>query len=319
MKKIANTAKRLITIWFRHLSKSTHYDFCGKTAKELANAGAEVKTALGGLIGEFNGWFYKEDALMLRVRKSVLTAKIAEAARRLARCLSAISAQVASARYSGEADEAAASRRLRAMLKNYGRVRRKPYNAQGGDIKAILENLEGAYAEDAAKLGLAVRAAELKTAFGEFSALLEERDTEKPQNQTEKFPAVRKGIEGVYRKIATIVDAGAALGSSPAFGAFIDTLNPEIERLNREYHRTKHDIGLAEADGIPSQPHTGEPVTPTPRVRYRKTPEKHVLLVLGKDYNLSYRNNIKEGTAECIIRGKGSYKGSKTVTFVIGE
>jgi hypothetical protein len=55
-----------------------------------------------------------------------------------------------------------------------------------------------------------------------------------------------------------------------------------------------------------------------PRVRYRKTPEEYVLLVLGKDYNLSYRNNIEEGTAECIIHGKGYYKGSKTVTFVIG-
>jgi hypothetical protein len=310
--------KELVILCFRRLSKSAHYDFCGKTAKELAKAGTEVKTALGGLIGEFNGWFDKEDALMLRVRKSALTAKIAEADRRLTRCLSALSAQVASAQYSGDADEAAASRRLRAMLKNYGRVRRKPYNAQKGDVRAILENLEGAYTEDAAKLGLAVRVAELKTAFGEFSALLEERDAETPQNPTEKFPAVRKGIEGVYRKIAGLVNAGAVLGSSPDFDAFIDTLNPEIERLNRQFGRVKHDIGLAEVDAIPRQPHTGEPVTPTPRLRHRKTPEEYVLLVLGKDYNLSYRNNIKEGTAECIIRGKGSYKGSKTVTFVIG-
>ena len=40
-------------------------------------------------------------------------------------------------------------------------------------------------------------------------------------------------------------------------------------------------------------------------------------LIYGKDYTLTYKNNIKVGTAKVTIKGKGNYTGSKTVTFKI--
>jgi hypothetical protein len=44
---------------------------------------------------------------------------------------------------------------------------------------------------------------------------------------------------------------------------------------------------------------------------------KEVKLTFGTDYTLTYKNNIEAGTAYCILRGKGGYKGSKTVSFII--
>jgi hypothetical protein len=35
------------------------------------------------------------------------------------------------------------------------------------------------------------------------------------------------------------------------------------------------------------------------------------------NYNLTFDHNTEAGNAECTIRGKGRYKGRKTVTFVI--
>jgi hypothetical protein len=42
-----------------------------------------------------------------------------------------------------------------------------------------------------------------------------------------------------------------------------------------------------------------------------------IILVLGKDYNVTYDKNIDVGNARCTIHGKGEYKDSQTVTFVI--
>ena len=40
-------------------------------------------------------------------------------------------------------------------------------------------------------------------------------------------------------------------------------------------------------------------------------------LTAGKDYSISYRNNLSVGTATVIIRGRGEYSGTLTKTFVL--
>jgi hypothetical protein len=42
-------------------------------------------------------------------------------------------------------------------------------------------------------------------------------------------------------------------------------------------------------------------------------------LVFTKDYELSYHDNGRPGTAAVIIHGKGAFKGTKTVSFNIIE
>jgi hypothetical protein len=59
-------------------------------------------------------------------------------------------------------------------------------------------------------------------------------------------------------------------------------------------------------------------VTPTPQALF-VTPKGTVALELGKDYNLSFRDNTEVGNARCILTGKGAYRGAKTVTFIIAR
>ncbi|MHB9294732.1 hypothetical protein PilKf_00457 [Pillotina sp. SPG140] len=310
--------KKLVNILFRSLPNGAHYDFCGSVAAALAAAGTAVKTALGVLIAQFSEWLAKEDALMRWAYKSALTPKIADADRILDHSLSAVSTQVHSALYSTDHDVVAAAERVRIILKKYGDVSNKAYNDQAGDVKAILENLDGDYAADVNKLELGPRCAELQNAYNEFAELLKERDAAQLEKPAENFREVRRGIEDVYHNIADIVNANALLGSSPEFGAFIDALNPEIERLNREFHHAKQDIAGAEPAPIPQQAYTGRPITPLPLVLF-VTPKGTETLVLGKDYNLTYRNNTEVGNAQCTLHGKGAYRGAKTVTFIIAR
>jgi hypothetical protein len=309
--------KKFVNLWFWNLPNAAHFDFCEKVDFELARAGATVQTALAPLTPLFEAWLAKENALMIWVRKSELTAKIADADHRVDHLLGAISAQVRNAGYSDEPAVLDAAQRLKIMLKNYGKVSHKPYNEEAGDVRAILEQLTGDYAPDAATVGLTGRTSDLQAAYNEFAALLDQRDARMIPKPEEPFPVVRRGIQDVYHQITTVVDSGSALNLSPEYAAFIDTLNPEIERLNNQFHHARHDIAGAQPAPIPPQAYAnGSPVNPTPQVLY-VTPKETLTLELGKDYNLSYRDNREVGNAQCIIHGKGAYRGSKTVTFII--
>ena len=58
--------------------------------------------------------------------------------------------------------------------------------------------------------------------------------------------------------------------------------------------------------------YTGEKVTPPVSVKYNK-----MTLAEGRDYTVSYSNNIYKGTAFVTITGTGNYTGTKTVKFKI--
>lgn len=63
---------------------------------------------------------------------------------------------------------------------------------------------------------------------------------------------------------------------------------------------------------IPSYTYTGKELKPTPTVKYGNTN-----LNQNVDYSVSYKNNIKVGTASMIVTGKGFYTGSFTQNFKI--
>lgn len=65
---------------------------------------------------------------------------------------------------------------------------------------------------------------------------------------------------------------------------------------------------------IPNQTYTGKAIEPEVTVKYKGTE-----LAAGTDYEKSYLNNVDVGTATLVIKGIGSYAGTKKVTFKIME
>ncbi len=68
----------------------------------------------------------------------------------------------------------------------------------------------------------------------------------------------------------------------------------------------------------PSLPYTGKKHTPIIRVR-AEVNGKTVTLKKTRDYTVTYKDNVAPGTASVIIKGKGHFTGSKTVTFTIQD
>lgn len=105
--------------------------------------------------------------------------------------------------------------------------------------------------------------------------------------------------------ISTAVDLGTAgwdkyygYGRVNAAGALLNAARVAIENTT--------------ISAIPDQVFTGSPVTPAVTVRYGTS-----TLVKGVDYEVSFSNNISEGTASATVSGIGNYTGSMTKTFEI--
>ena len=58
--------------------------------------------------------------------------------------------------------------------------------------------------------------------------------------------------------------------------------------------------------------YTGKAITPSVTIK-----DSWKTLKLGKDYTISYHNNIKRGKATIIVKGIGNYKGQKVLSFLI--
>lgn len=74
------------------------------------------------------------------------------------------------------------------------------------------------------------------------------------------------------------------------------------------------DISNTTVSSISTQRYTGDDICPGITVKIGS-----VTLQRGVDYTLDYRDNCQPGTASIVIKGAGSYSGSKTVTFKIAQ
>ena len=95
-------------------------------------------------------------------------------------------------------------------------------------------------------------------------------------------------------------------------GLVLDENTPDQLFADWEYK----DLKDARVYYVGDKKYTGRPVTQDLEVC---TPELDIKLKEGKDYTLSYQNNVNVGTATVIIRGIGRYTGSTSRTFKIYE
>ena len=73
-------------------------------------------------------------------------------------------------------------------------------------------------------------------------------------------------------------------------------------------------IAQATCSRIADQTYSGKAIEPTFTVTY-----KNRTLRKGTDYTVSFKDNVKIGTATVIITGKGNFEGTKEITFKITE
>ena len=119
-------------------------------------------------------------------------------------------------------------------------------------------------------------------------------------------------VETTYKVIKepTYTAVGKGLYTSKAFtksAAFeVQKKKVTIDMLPRT------SIKKAKVDTIEDKFYTGSAIKPKLTIKY-----KGKKLVKGKDYSVTFENNIKPGKATVTIKGRNAFKGKKTVTFRI--
>ena len=84
------------------------------------------------------------------------------------------------------------------------------------------------------------------------------------------------------------------------------------QTLYAHWNKEAIDIGELTYSSIPAKVYTGKPQTPLPVLK-----DGNYVLQKGKDYTISYENNINAGTAKIIFTGIGSYSGTVIKNFTI--
>jgi hypothetical protein len=303
---------------FQCLPNSVHCGFFENATKALAEAGEDVQDSVVPHDKELNRLYAIEYANLEWYRKSTITARIVAVNKRFNKAVVGLSVNVNLSRHSFHPDVVEAAQNIYIMLRSYGQLTVKPYAEKIASVGAVLGHLTGELAADVQKADVAEWIPEIASARTEMAALIAERDARSLEKPEMGFREVRREIEKVWRAIVNIVNGGASLYFfSKEFERFMDVLNPEIDRLNKEYHRKKRSIAHSQPERIPVQTYTGYPCTPPLNVLFVTPKDGTVRLELGKDYNVTYKDNINVGSAECTIHGKGAYTGRKTVTFTI--
>ena len=114
-----------------------------------------------------------------------------------------------------------------------------------------------------------------------------------------------------FLSIISIILVLSLFSATPAFAAGSWETEP-IDISEDSQTTDSISISKCSVSNIKSKTYTGDVVHQSPVVKYGKTTLKK-----GTDYTLSYKKNVKVGTATMIIKGKGIYTGSVTKTFKI--
>ena len=86
-------------------------------------------------------------------------------------------------------------------------------------------------------------------------------------------------------------------------------INDAVAALKEKVNISDKVIAVA---AIPAKTYTGKAQTPAPKVTFNG-----VVLKMGTDYTVAYKNNTNAGKATVTITGKGSFTGTKTANFTI--
>ena len=303
-----------------HLRNEAHYQFFN-LLRDLLGMFPFIMNLIMELYQQLILLLDRESQLVDAERGSELSRLLAEADRKVDEIVIGINSLINAGLYHFDQQVREAAKVLKKRMKDFGRIKSKPYEEESAAVKLLITDLNGKHFQQAEILGLRIWIDQLTMAEDEFEEIFKRRNLELSERPDYNLRKVRKEIDAVYQQITERIDAAAVSNPSPEFDAFMRQLNEEIDYMVE--HSGKHARkDLAAGDHtvfvpVDTQTFTGKPINIIPTVYYREEGKPTVELVFTKDFTVSYKNNINVGTANIIIHGKGKYKGQKILTFNI--
>ena len=216
-------------ISLRHLRNDTHFQFHTEF-KDLAQKHDPDALKIRQEYDAYLLLYDKVDLALKKISKSAITEKIQNADKaRDEIWLDLVETSTAALRhFDPEVREAA--KQLKIVFDTYGNIAKKPLNDQTSATYNIVQDLEGRYAPDVAKVGLGPWLAELKARNIAFSDLMRERFDESSLKVDIVLKKARVQLDEAYYAIAELVYALLLVEKAAGYEAFIKKLNPIISK-----------------------------------------------------------------------------------------
>jgi hypothetical protein len=290
------------------------------TFDNLLKAFPAAMAVVAALYIEFIRLFAIEESLVDSAKGSDITRLLTEADQRIDRTVVGINSTVNAGLHHFDSKMVDAAHRIQVRMNAFGNIESKAYEEEANSVRLLVTDLRNNYSADLFTLSLGQWIDELALAGAAFDTLFTRRNTEWADRPDAKLKDIRKEIDAVYRPMTERINAAALMDEAGQYDEFIRQLNREIEYFVDHSHRhARKDVAHVTAAGIADQPFTGKAITPIPQVFFTEDGKPTVELVFAKDFTVTYRDNIKVGTATIIIHGKGAYRGTKAITFNIAS
>jgi hypothetical protein len=309
------------SIRFSRLRAEAHYQFL-LVFINLVDTFHAVRDLVAILINEFREALSREEAAIDFERKSPVTKRLGEADRRIDKAVIGMKSIVNANLYSSNPAAVDAAQVLDDRFHSFGNIGQRPYEEESTAVQILVRELRQKYVQEVAVLGLETWVNDLDAAEQLFTQLFVERNAELAYRPRESLREIRRETGNIYFKMIALVEADAIARGNVNSSDFILQLNGQIKYFNEhEAHnptRKELDEHVSVAP-IETQPYTGKAVNVIPEVHYIEEGKPAKELTFTVDFTLTYRDNVKVGTAEMIIHGKGGYRGQKIVTFNIAR
>jgi hypothetical protein len=174
----------------------------------------------------------EEDEAYKKIMKSSLTENISDADSLRDNLYQGIVETVRTALRHFREEVVVAAKRLIIVFDTYGNVAKMSLAKESVAIDNIMQELEGAYADDVKTVGIAEWVPELKKANITVKSLMTARDDEKATKTTLDMKETRAKVDAAYSNIITCLEAFSITTDEPLFDEFIHRLNIIIERYN---------------------------------------------------------------------------------------
>ncbi|MDR1340773.1 MAG: DUF6261 family protein [Prevotellaceae bacterium] len=314
--------KKILTALLQKFRNEAHYEFM-IVFRNLIQKFPAIQSILVALWPDFLSFLTKEGELINLMRKSDYTKRIEQADARVDRAVIGMKEAIKSFMHHFDPAMIAAAESLNNRFAAFGRISQKSYEEEIAIVNLLIADLNTPeYSSKIATLGLSPWISELQAAETEFELLIGQRNVETAMKPQGPLREIRRQINALYHKMIDRITAADTMDGAETYKLFIDELNAQIRYFNihNTPSQTKKDIGAGDScmvETIEIQYYTGKAITPLPKAFYREGGKQEVELVFGKDFSLTYKNNVEAGTASVTLHGKNEYRGRKTVTFNI--
>jgi hypothetical protein len=175
------------------------------------------------------------DGLLEQVRKSFLTGDIKTLDGLRDDCFAGFKTAVKAHLKSGNPARKKSAMRLMSVFDTYGDITRLDYGAESAALHNFLQDMNGKYKEDVKTLELTGFVTDLAQYNGQFTALVDERYTERTERPDQKLVEVRREVDTMYGDMIKVIEVFMLTNPDHGLEDFVKKLNLIIKNYKTLY------------------------------------------------------------------------------------